>query len=68
MRDFFGGPVIKNPPSNAGDMGSVPGPQGTKIPNALGQLSLYATRKTQHSKKIEKVTIKSRSLENSDVV
>ena len=51
MRDFFGGPVIKNPPSNAGDMGSVPGPQGTKIPNALGQLSLYATRKTQHSKK-----------------
>ena len=29
--DFPGGPVVKNPPSNAGDVGSVPG-QGTKIP------------------------------------
>ena len=24
-RDFPGGPVVKNPPSNAGDMGSIPG-------------------------------------------
>ena len=23
-RDFPGGPVVKNPPCNAGDMGSVP--------------------------------------------
>ena len=23
--DFPGGPVVKNPPSNAGDMGSIPG-------------------------------------------
>ena len=22
---FLGGPVVKNPPSNAGDMGSIPG-------------------------------------------
>ena len=29
--DFPGGPVVKNSPSNAGDMGSIPG-QGTKIP------------------------------------
>ena len=29
-------------PSNAGDMGSIPG-QGTKIPHAVGQLSLCAT-------------------------
>ena len=28
--DFPGGPVVKNPPSNAGDNGSIPG-QGTKI-------------------------------------
>ena len=28
-----GGPVIKNPPSNAEDAGSIPG-QGTKIPYA----------------------------------
>ena len=37
-RDFPGGPVVKNPPSNAGDMGSIPG-WGAKIPQAVGQLS-----------------------------
>ena len=37
-RDFPSGPVIKNPPSNTGDMGSIPG-QRTKIPHAMGQLS-----------------------------
>ena len=36
---FPGGPVIKNPPANAGDLGLIPG-QGTKIPHALAQLSL----------------------------
>ena len=36
--DFPGGPVVKNPPSNAGDAGSIPG-WGTKIPHAAGQLS-----------------------------
>ena len=41
-RDFPGGPVVKNLPSNEGDMGLIPG-QGTKIPNAAGQLSLRAT-------------------------
>ena len=41
-RDFPGGPVAKNPPSNAGDTGSIPG-RGTKIPHATGQLSLRAT-------------------------
>ena len=30
-RDFPGGPVVKNLPSNAGDTGSIPG-QGTKTP------------------------------------
>ena len=37
-RDFPGGPVVKKPPSNAGDAGSIPG-RGTKIPHAAGQLS-----------------------------
>ena len=37
-RDFPGGPVVKNLPSNAGDAGSIPG-QGTKIPHAAGQQS-----------------------------
>ena len=36
--DFPGGPVVKNPPYNAEDMGSIPG-QGTKIPDAGEQLS-----------------------------
>ena len=34
--DFVGGPMVKNLPSNAGDMGSIPD-QGTKIPHALRQ-------------------------------
>ena len=32
-RDFPGGPMVKTPPSNAGDMGSTPGHR-TKIPHA----------------------------------
>ena len=34
--------MVKNPPSNAGDAGSIPG-QGTEIPHAMGQLSPRAT-------------------------
>ena len=37
-RDFLGGPMVKNPPSSAGDSGSIPG-RGIKIPHAAGQLS-----------------------------
>ena len=33
--------MVKNPPSEAGDMGSIPG-QETKIPYAMGQLSPHA--------------------------
>ena len=33
FRDFPGGPVVKNLPSNAGDSGWILG-QGTKIPHA----------------------------------
>ena len=36
--DFLGGPMVKNPPSYAGDPASIPG-QGTKTPHAVGQLS-----------------------------
>ena len=35
LRDFPGGPVIKNLPSNAGDEGSIPG-WGIKIPHGVG--------------------------------
>ena len=40
--DFPGGPVVKNPPSDAGDAGLIPG-WGTKIPHAVEQLSPSAT-------------------------
>ena len=30
--DFPGGAVVKNPPDNAGDMGSSPGPGGSHMP------------------------------------
>ena len=36
-QDFPGGTVVKNPPANAGDTGSSPGPG--KIPHAVEQLS-----------------------------
>ena len=35
---FLGGPVVKDPPSNAGDTGSIPG-WGIKRPHVVGQLS-----------------------------
>ena len=38
LRNFTGGQVVKNPPSNAGDADSIPG-QGTKIPHVAGQIS-----------------------------
>ena len=43
-RDFPGGPVVENPPCNAGDLGSIPG-QGTKTPHALEQLNPHAVTK-----------------------
>ena len=45
--DFPGGPLVKNPPYNAGDAGWIPG-QGTKIPHALGQLSPRAANYSAH--------------------
>ena len=50
LRDFPGGPVVKNLPCNAGDASLIPG-LGTKIPHAAGQLSLQAiaTEPTQYN-------------------
>ena len=40
--------MVKNPPCNGGDSGSIPG-QRTKIPHAAGQLSLHiATTESVH--------------------
>ena len=44
--DFSGGPIVKNPPLNAGDMGLILG-WGTRIPRAMGQLTLHATLTTE---------------------
>ena len=41
LRDFPGGPVVKNPPSNAQDAGSILG-RVTKIPHATEQLIPWA--------------------------
>ena len=32
MQDFPGDPVVKNPPANAGHMGSIPSPRRFNIP------------------------------------
>ena len=42
--DFSGGPVVRNLPCIAGDIGSIPG-WGTNIPHAAEQLSPSATTK-----------------------
>ena len=65
-KDFPGGPVIKNLPFNAGDMGLIPG-QRTKIPDASGQLSLRTSAKTQCSKKKKKKKI-GKTLESQAVL
>ena len=33
-RGFPGGAVVENPPANAGDMGSIPGPGISNIPRS----------------------------------
>ena len=50
LRDFSGGPVVKNSCCNAEDMGSMHS-QGTKIPHAAEQLSpqVAATELGSHS-------------------
>ena len=47
-RDFSGGPVVKNLPSNAGDAGLIPG-WGTKIPYATGQLRPRTLEPASHN-------------------
>ena len=34
IKDFSGGTVVKNPPANAGDMGSVPDPGRLHMPRS----------------------------------
>ena len=46
--DFCAGPGVKNLPSKAGDVGSIPG-RGTKIKHAMGQLSPHAATTEAHT-------------------
>ena len=46
-RDIPGGPVVKNLPCNAGDVGLIPG-RATRNPHAVGQLTPKATMKIPH--------------------
>ena len=49
-QDFPGGPVVKNPRCNAGDVGLIPG-WGAKTPHTAGQLSPFVatTKLMSHS-------------------
>ena len=51
--------MVKNPPSNAGDRGSIPG-QGTNISHAAGQLSPGALETERHKGKIPCAATKTR--------
>ena len=51
-RGFPGGPVVKNLPYNAGDVGSIPG-RGTEIPHAMGQLSSCTSTKEPVCRKLQ---------------
>ena len=44
--DFPGGPGVKNPSSNVGDMVLIPG-RGIKLPHATGHLRLCSTTRKE---------------------
>jgi len=50
-RDFPDGPVVKNPPCNAEDVGSTPG-QEAQIPRAEEQLSPHMATTARHNYRI----------------
>ena len=49
LKGVSGGPVVENPPANAGDTDSIPG-WVTRIPHAMGQLSLCTTTREKPSR------------------
>ena len=51
--EFSGGPVVENPPSNAGGTSLIPG-QGSKISHTKGQLSLRDTTREVCAPQLEK--------------
>ena len=53
VRDLPDGPVVKNPPSNAGDVDSIPDLE-TKTPNAVEQVGSCTATRQAHVPKLEK--------------
>ena len=53
VRDLPDGPVVKNPPSNAGDVGLIPVLE-TKTPNAVEQEGSCTATRQAHVPKLEK--------------
>ena len=51
-RYFPGGPVVKNLPCNAGDVGLISG-RGTEVPHATEQLGLRAAAPVSHRPHLE---------------
>ena len=51
--EFSGGPVVENPPSDAGDTSLIPG-QGSKISHTTGRLSLRDKTREVCAPQIEK--------------
>ena len=67
--DFPGIPVVKNPPSNAGDIGSIPD-QGTKIPHAARQLSPWATsteKPARQNKRLHMLQLRPKAVTNKKI-
>ena len=62
-RDLPGGPVVKNPPSNAEDMSSVPG-QGTRISHATGLLIPYPIEPVLCNKRSPRATARTQCGQN----
>ena len=48
-KDFPGGPVVKDPPANAGDTGSIPGPGRSHMPRSNLSPCATTTEPASHS-------------------
>ena len=60
--DFPGGPVVKNPPANAGDMNLIPGPGRSHMlrPHALQWLGPCAT--TTEARALQQKSLQQKAL------
>ena len=64
-RDFPSGPVVKNPPCNAGDTGLIPG-WGTKVPRALEEWSPHGATTEAKEPRLERPCTPGKDLTRCD--